>query len=542
MIRFDAWRLHRRGLLGFSVAGFVISFLYGFAFLSAAGKTAADQAAFGRATMLVARQFAFIIPVPVHPETLGGFERYKWLSSAVAMMAIWAALAGVGAGRGDEDKGLAAEWLASGISRTRLLLSRSAAFFLVVLVASLAATLGISAVAPLVQQDPNLLGELGAAISMTAGLFCCYAIALFVAQLPGERQTATAFGVGAVVLLFIVNGIADSIDSASAIGIVSPFHWTEKTSSAAPGGVFDLRATIGLAVVALLFVALTIPIYQRRDLGGGVFGWGRHTGAAIRVASENPLLRTPFTEGLWEQRVGLLTWAAGTLLLGALMVAVVKSMVEALFADPHIAQLFLTALPGSPYQSMLGFAWLSFTLLVLAGYAVVQVSRWAGQDADGRVELLLSAPVSRTRVVIERALEFALASLVMVVAGYLGVIAKLPSSGISLDGGRVLLATALLWPFALAFGGLGVALASRWPRVAMPLLAAFALVEYLLGDLAPLFSAPGWVADLSVFHLYGNPLVGSISWWSTLSMILIFVAGFAAALVLMRRRDVSGAA
>jgi hypothetical protein len=54
VIRFAAWRLHRRGLLGFTFGGFLISFLYGLAFISAAGKTPAEQAAFGRATMLVA--------------------------------------------------------------------------------------------------------------------------------------------------------------------------------------------------------------------------------------------------------------------------------------------------------------------------------------------------------------------------------------------------------------------------------------------------------------------------------------------------------
>jgi putative exporter of polyketide antibiotics len=105
----------------------------------------------------------------------------------------------------------------------------------------------------------------------------------------------------------------------------------------------------------------------------------------------------------------------------------------------------------------------------------------------------------------------------------------------------VFTASALLWPFALAFGGLGVAVASRWPRIAVPFLAAFAVVEYFLGDLAPLFRFPDWVANLSVFHLYGNPLVGGASWTPVLSMTMVFLLGFGAALLLMRRRDVSRA-
>jgi ABC-2 type transport system permease protein len=537
-----AWHLHRRGFLGFTIGGFLISFAYGGAYAQAAGDTTASRAAFGQAISAVAGQFTFLIPMPIHPETLGGYEQYKWVSGAIVMMMIWAAVAGIAVGRGEEDRGLVDEWLAGGVSRVRLLLSRSAAFGLVLFVACLASTIGISAVAPLVQSDPNVGGEIGKALSMTAGLFCCYTIALLISQLPGERQTATAFGVGTLVVLLVVNGIADTVSSTSWIGVISPFHWMERTTSAAPGGAFDVGATIVLAVAALVLLGLTVPIFQRRDLGTGLISFGRRAHAAVRTASGNVMLRLPFSEGLWEQRVGLAVWAVSTFLLGAIMVSVAKSVADALYADPRLAALFTKALGGNIYEALMGVIWFGFALLVLAGYAVVQVSRWAAQDSEGRVEMLLSTPVSRTRVVIDRALEFAIASLVIVVCGSLGVAAKVPSSGLDLDAGRLFTSSLLMWPFVLAFGGLGVAVVSRWPRIAVPFLAAFAVIEYFLGDLAPIFKFPGWVANLSVFHLFGNPLgAGSIDWTPPLEMILVFVAGFAAALFLMRRRDVSGA-
>jgi ABC-2 type transport system permease protein len=541
MIGWIAWRLHRRGLVGFTVGGFLISLLYGGAFLQAAGSTAASQAAFGHSVSLVAKQFAFIVPVPVHPETLGGYEQYKWLAGAIVMMMIWAAIAGVGVGRGDEERGITEQWIAGGVSRTRLLLARSTAFGLVLLVACFASVLGISAVAPAVHQDPNLAGGVLKALSMAAGLFACYAIALLISQLPAERPTATALGVGAPVLLLIVNGIADTVDSASWIGVVSPFHWMERTSSAAPGGSFDLGATLGLAVAAAILLGVAIPIFGRRDIGSGLFNWGRRAATAVRLASRNPMLRRPFLEGLWEQRVGLAVWTVSTLLLGAVMVSVTKSVADALFTDPRLAAVFQQGTAGSLYASLLGLIWFGFALLLLASYAVVQVSRWAAQDQEGRVEMLLSTPVSRSRVIVERALEFAIASLLIVVGGYLGVAASLPSSGLKLDGGNLLTATFLLWPFALAFGGLGVAVASRWPRIAVPFLATFAAIEYFLGDLAPLFKLPDWMANLSVFHLYGNPITGATPWTPAVSMLLVFLLGFGAALILMQRRDVSSA-
>ncbi len=356
-----------------------------------------------------------------------------------------------------------------------------------------------------------------------------------------RQRCSGACGAIAPVLLLIVNGIADTIDSASWIGVVSPFHWMEKTSSAAPGGTFDLGGTLGLAVAAAALLGVAIPIFRRRDIGSGLFTWGRHSSTPVRVASRNPMLRQPFTEGLWEQRVGLAVWVASTLLLGALMVSVTKSVADALFSDPRLAAVFLHAAPGPAYAALLGLIWFGIALLLLAGYAVVQVSRWAAQDQEGRVEMLLSAPISRSRVIVDRALEFAIASLLIVIGGYIGVAVSLPSSGLQLDAGHVFTASLLLWPFALAFGGLGVAVASRWPRIAVPFLAAFAVVEYFLGDLAPLFKLPDWMANLSVFHLYGNPVAGAPSWTPALSMLLVFLAGFGAALALMRQRDVSSA-
>jgi ABC-2 type transport system permease protein len=541
MIPWMARRLHRRALLGFVGGGFLVSFFYGLAFKQAAGSTAASQAAFGHSISLVAGQFAFLIPVPVHPETLGGYEQYKWLSGAIVLMMIWAALTGVGVGRGDEERGVTDEWLASGVSRTHLVLARSAAFAMVLAVACLASVLGIVAAAPLVSQDPNLTGELLKALSMVGGVFTFYTIALLLSQLPAERQTATAVGVAVPVVLLVVNGLADTITSAAWIGVVSPFHWMERTTSGAPGGQFDTGGTVGLGLAAALILALAIFVFRRRDIGSGLVGWGRRRGAAVRLAATNPMLRTPFTESLWEQRVGLAVWVASMLAISGLMVSVTRSVGDSLFSDPRLAALFLRGSTGSPYASLLGLTWLGMALLVLAGYAVVQVSRWATQDQQGRVEMLLSAPISRSRVILDRAIEFAVASLLIVAGGYIGVALSLPGARLQLDPGHVLTASFLLWPFALAFGGLGVALASRWPNIAVALLAAFAAVEYFLGDLAPLFRLPAWTANLSIFHLYGNPLVDSSPLMPALTMTLVFVVGFGAALALMRRQDVSTA-
>jgi ABC-2 type transport system permease protein len=240
--------------------------------------------------------------------------------------------------------------------------------------------------------------------------------------------------------------------------------------------------------------------------------------------------------------MALLTWAVATAALAALLVSLTRSVTDAIAQLPSMQAYLRAAGTGPPYESFLGFMWFGVALLLLAGYAVVQTSQWASQDQEGRLELILSTPVSRSRVVAERALEFILGSLVIVLAGLGAVAARAPAAGINIDGGHLLTAHALLVPFAFAFGGLGVALSSSLPRLAVPLLAAFSAVEYFLYQLAPIFKLPEWVANLSVFHLYGNPLVGSSNWTAAGEMAAVGLFGFGMGLILMRRREVGGVA
>jgi hypothetical protein len=185
-------------------------------------------------------------------------------------------------GPGDEDRGLTEQWLAAGVSRTRLLRARSKAFALVALVACLATVLGIVLAASLAHQDANVAGELGKGLSLAAGVITAYAIALLVAQVPAERQTATALGVGVLVVLLVVNGLADTVKSMSGLGVITPFHWLEKTTSGAPGGTFDVGATLLLAVAAVALIALAVPAFARRDVGSGLVGAGGRAGWCAR--------------------------------------------------------------------------------------------------------------------------------------------------------------------------------------------------------------------------------------------------------------------
>src|SRR5713101_6566546 len=116
----------------------------------------------------------------------------------------------------------------------------------------------------------------------------------------------------------------------------------------------------------------------------------------------------------------------------------------------------------------------------------------------------ISTPVSRVRIVIERAIMLALGTLILAVVSGVAVGIEAHYQSIQLNGPRLIEASLLLVPFTLVYGAIGSLLASRLPRATVGLLAAFAFASYVEVQVGPIFKLPEWVQDLSPFKLYGQ--------------------------------------
>lgn len=150
----------------------------------------------------------------------------------------------------------------------------------------------------------------------------------------------------------------------------------------------------------------------------------------------------------------------------------------------------------------------------------------------------IAQPIARWRVVAERAVTLVVAALLMAAVGSVVTGAVAPSQGVHLDTGALVTATALLALLALTFGAVGALVISRLPRVAVPVLAVVAVAGFYIPLFAPLFKWPGWVLDLSLFHLYGTPLTTGVYWTGLWVMVAIVVVGCGGAMAAMRVREV----
>ncbi len=532
-----ALRLGRWGIAGFSAIGFLITLLNAAGFYQVAGHTQAEREAFARSIDVLAAQFSVILPPPIRPDTVGGYVQFRAYGALAIAFAIWALASASGAARGDEERGIVPAVLAAGVSRLRLIASRAGAFAIGTAVAALASSAGVLIGVASGGESISAAAAAEAALTLVSLALCCYAITLLISQLTSPRGATPV--AGAVLLaLFLINSLSRTFDWLVGWRRISPFHYSEQSSPLVPDGNLDVGATLVLLGIAVAAAVLAAIAFRYRDVGSPLFGLPAPSHPAGYEMSRSVAWRIPVVRELYEQRVAIVVWTVGLAALGAIFVVLTKSIVEPLLAIPGLARYFGAFIHGAVYPSFLGFIWLSFTQLLMAGFAVTQVARWSAQDSDGRLELILSNPISRVRVVIDRVVVLTLEALIIAAVSGIAVGAEAHYQSIDLDRGRLAAATLLLVPFTLVFGVIGALLASRIPRATVGLLGTFVFASYLITQLGPIFKLPTWLQDVSAFKLYGQPLTTGVDQTGLVIMVVIVVAGLIASAMVMERRDI----
>jgi ABC-2 type transport system permease protein len=338
--------------------------------------------------------------------------------------------------------------------------------------------------------------------------------------------------------LFFVNSLGRTLDGIRPGRWISPFWYYDRTNAVAPGGSFDALSTLGVAAAAVVIALLAAAAFARRDLGAALVRRTPRTGPAVLTPSRNPMLRTALSESLYEHRAGLFFWCLGIALLALFMTSLVKTLVEIVSTNPVLKQ-YLTGQHGDLARAAVSAFWFGTLPLLLAVYAITQVSRWTSEDGDGRLEMTLSQPMPRWRVVLERAGALLTGTALIVAAGSVATWLGSAAQGIALGGaGPILRASLLMLPFGLAFGAVGAALAGAIPRATVLLLSALAVASYFLDQFAPLFRWPAWVRDLSIFHLYGTPLTSGVYWTGLWALLAVILVGTTIGVMNMAHRDV----
>lgn len=264
-------------------------------------------------------------------------------------------------------------------------------------------------------------------------------------------------------------------------------------------------------------------------------------------------MHSVYTKSLWDNRRSYWWWVVGLGAIAAMMTMFYPMLAENTEAFQEMFDLYpegFTAmfgidldsfttgpgfLTGELYSLMLPIIVIVFTVLKAAAAT-------AGEEHEGTMDLLIGAPVPRSRVVIDK---YAAATVLTAGLGLTLVIVFMVTNpifdlGLGLDG--VVAINLSLVLLGLLFGAIalfvGALTGSR--GLAAGVAAAATVIAFFSHSLASLVDALEIPQKLSPFYWYiGNdPMLNGFSWFHLTLLFLVTLMFFALAVVAFQHRDV----
>jgi ABC-2 type transport system permease protein len=469
---------------------------------------------------------------PVALGTFGGYLTWKYGLVFVLLTAIWSILALSSTIAGEASRG-SLDIVATGpFGKRRIALEKLAAHLtmmaLALAVLAIMTTISSNAYGNPALGDPvPLVWSIGFALWLGVNALFFGGLAFALGPLVGRGAAAGIAGV-ALALLWTANGL----DVLGPLALLSPFRWT--ANHVALTGQFDWPGVALVGVVAAALLAIGVELFSRRDLGVTA------RVALPRLPAAMLGVRGPVSRSFADQLPRALAWGIGIGLFAATLASLVGPMSRQIGASPDLLKTFRTAFPTFDLASAGGFLQLFLQLFyIAAGFAAATfVAKWASDEADGRLEEILSTPQTRVGWVVAGAIGALLAAAVMTLIFAMAI-------GLGGASGEVAVGTAMVGSVSLglytaAVIGVGFAVGGLWrSSLAGEVAAVAVVVTYLIDLLAPPLNLPGWVHQLAITSHMGQPMVGE---WDPVGIglcLVVAVGGIILGAAGMRRRDVA---
>ena len=215
-------------------------------------------------------------------------------------------------------------------------------------------------------------------------------------------------------------------------------------------------------------------------------------------------------------------------------------MTAQLANDPSLVGAFEVVFPNFDLASAGGFLQLYAQLFyIAAGFAgATFVSKWASDETGGRLEAILTTPLSRARWLVAGAVGAVVAIVVMTVLLAAGI--GLGAAAGGLDASRPLVGSVALGLYSAAIVGVGFAVGGLWrTSLAAEIAALVVVATYLVDLLAPALKLPEAVHQLALTAHFGEPMVGTWDATGVVASLVILVVGVGLGAWGVRRRDIA---
>ncbi|MCU0481103.1 MAG: ABC transporter permease [Anaerolineae bacterium] len=199
-------------------------------------------------------------------------------------------------------------------------------------------------------------------------------------------------------------------------------------------------------------------------------------------------------------------------------------------------------------EGFIGFAFFGYTLLILGVFAVIAGLNVSAVDEDnGSMDVVLSLPVPRWHVIIEKTLAYCVLGMGILVMAFISLVigAQTATDRINLPIEKYLFAVIGLAPgiIIMICATVFIATIMRRRSTAAVVAGTFVVGSYLLNILAGLTNAEiaGQLRYLSFFSYMDSPtmLTNGVSLVSAMALIIISVIFVAGAIRMFERRDIA---
>ncbi len=257
---------------------------------------------------------------------------------------------------------------------------------------------------------------------------------------------------------------------------------------------------------------------------------------------------TPLIQAqLWERRRSLLSWGLPIGLWSAFIVSIFPSIQgsisKAVQGYPSALKEAFGVGNLANVEQYLHAEMLSLIIPLVVGYLAVRAvaSGLSGAAESGRLDVLLSTPVSRVRLVAAdwaaTAIEVA---VVLAVSLLLTLLASLVT-GAGLDAGLAVAGFANVWPLALLAAALGVVITGWSLRtgVVTGSVAGILVAMYVIDLVGRLDPSLEGIRYVSAFHYYGKAIENGVDPAAFVGVTVVALALAAVGAVLFDRRDLT---
>jgi ABC-2 type transport system permease protein len=469
---------------------------------------------------------------PVGLGTLGGYMTWKYGAIFAMGTALWSLMAlsstlATEARRGSLDI-VATTPLGKRRIALEKLLAHLTLLWITMLILGVATTVGsiIFGDEALGDRIP-LLGGLGFALWIGSLAMGFGGLAFLLAPVLGRAGAAGVSG-SAMLVLWLANGV----ESLDAIAFLSPFRWMDDHIPLV--GQYDWLPVLATAALGVACMVGGVWLFVRRDLGV-TLGLSLPRLPALVLGTRNPYARA-FGDMLPRS----LAWGLGLFFMGAMLSAMVGPLVAQLQGDETILGTFQMLFPSFRLNEAGGWLQLFAELMFIAfGFAgSTFVSKWASDETDDRLEVLLATPMRRTTWVIAGGVAALLAAFVVTVLFALGIGSGVV--GTDIDAAESMLGTASLGLYTAAIIGIGFAVGGLWrTSIAAEIAALFVVGTFLIDLVSQPLGLPAAVRELALSAHLGEPMVGEWDPVGIVACVVIAVGGVLLGAWGMSRRDVA---